>query len=90
MHSAGLIATASGEALSGDLLSVTRSWMSVLYFAAEGQFSTAMKFYLEAGVVATDFFSTPVPRSLYDDQVCQKVLRVVYLDHRCHVICVMR
>ncbi|PVD21213.1 hypothetical protein C0Q70_19382 [Pomacea canaliculata] len=35
---------------------------------AEGQFSTAIKFYLEAGVVATDFFSTPVPRSLYDDQ----------------------
>nr|KAG5712950.1 hypothetical protein BaRGS_021744 [Batillaria attramentaria] len=38
-----------------------------IYFV-ENQFSTAMKFYLEAGVVATDFFSTPVPHSLYDDQ----------------------
>ena len=46
--------------------------ISVPCFTAEGQFSTAMKFYLEAGVVATDFFSMPVSRSLYDDQVCQK------------------
>lgn len=28
-----------------------------------------MKFYMESGVVASDFFSIAVPKSLYDDQV---------------------
>ena len=28
-----------------------------------------MKFYLEAGVVASEFFSSAVPKSVYDDQV---------------------
>ena len=28
-----------------------------------------MKYYLQAGVVATDFFSEPVPRDVFDDQV---------------------
>lgn len=28
-----------------------------------------MKFYMEAGVVASDFFSSAVPKSIYEDQV---------------------
>ena len=37
--------------------------------AAHGQFAQALKYYLEAGVVATDFFSEPVPKTIYDDTV---------------------
>ncbi|KAK7115409.1 integrator complex subunit 8-like [Littorina saxatilis] len=52
-------------------------------YYAESQFPTAMKFYLEAGVVATDFFSTPAPRSLYDDQVYRRMIKCCsYLQ--CH------
>ncbi|KAL8569201.1 hypothetical protein ACOMHN_051881 [Nucella lapillus] len=52
------------------------SWLCTqadIYFVA-GQYSTAMKFYLEAGVVATQFFSLPVTRSLYDEKVYRKMM----------------
>ena len=48
-------------------------WYHILFWiAANGQYSSAMKFYMEAGVVASDFFSSAVPKSIYDDQVCRK------------------
>ncbi|XP_076470196.1 integrator complex subunit 8-like isoform X2 [Babylonia areolata] len=52
------------------------SWLRTqadIYYG-EGQYSTAMKFYLEAGVVATQFFSLPVTRNLYDDKVYRRMI----------------
>lgn len=40
-----------------------------IHLTANGQYSSAMKFYMEAGVVASDFFSSAVPKSIYEDQV---------------------
>lgn len=40
-----------------------------IHMTANGQYSSAMKFYMEAGVVASDFFSSAVPKSIYEDQV---------------------
>lgn len=61
------------------------SWLRTqadLYFV-EGQYSTAMKFFLEAGVVATDFFTCPVPRSIYDNTVYRRMIKCCsYLQ--CH------
>ena len=37
--------------------------------SAHGQYSQALKYYLEVGVVCTDYFSLPVTKSVYDDQV---------------------
>ncbi|KAK6184710.1 hypothetical protein SNE40_007123 [Patella caerulea] len=53
-----------------------------IYFA-HNQYSSAMKYYLECGVVATDYFSSPVPKTLYDDQVYRKMIKCCsYLQ--CH------
>lgn len=61
------------------------SWLRTqadIYFV-EGQHSTAVKFYLEAGVVATDFFTCPVPRSIFDDVVYRRLIKCCsYLQ--CH------
>ncbi|KAJ8302723.1 hypothetical protein KUTeg_019119 [Tegillarca granosa] len=42
---------------------------------ANGQYSPAMKYYMEAGVVASDFFSSAVPKSIYDDQVYRRMIK---------------
>jgi len=61
------------------------SWLRIqadMYFV-EGQHSTAMKFYLEAGVVATDFFTCPVPKTIYDDSIYRRMIKCCsYLQ--CH------
>nr|XP_022337358.1 integrator complex subunit 8-like isoform X5 [Crassostrea virginica] len=61
------------------------SWLRTqadIYFA-NGQYSSAMKFYMEAGVVASDFFSSAVPKSIYDDQVYKRMIKCCsYLQ--CH------
>ncbi|XP_013078928.2 integrator complex subunit 8-like isoform X1 [Biomphalaria glabrata] len=61
------------------------SWLRTqadIYFA-HGQFATAIKYYLEAGVVATDFFTCPVPRTVYDDLILRKMIKCCsYLQ--CH------
>ena len=51
--------------------------MTYEYVSANNQYSPAMKFYMEAGVVASDFFSTAVPKSLYDDQVSVTVILLI-------------
>ncbi|XP_064641548.1 integrator complex subunit 8-like [Lineus longissimus] len=42
---------------------------------ANAQYGPALKFYLEAGVVSSDFFTTVVPMIVYDDQVYKKMMR---------------
>ncbi|KAK3086111.1 hypothetical protein FSP39_013715 [Pinctada imbricata] len=50
---------------------------------ANSQYSPAMRYYLEAGVVASDFFSSAVPKSIYDDQVYRRMIKCCsYLQ--CH------
>lgn len=46
-------------------------WYDDVDISANGQYSPAMKYYMEAGVVASDFFSSAVPKSIYDEQVSQ-------------------
>lgn len=53
------------------------SWLRTqadIYFV-QNQYASAIKFYLEAGVVATDFFTCPVPRSIYDDNVLRRMIK---------------
>ncbi|XP_061162526.1 integrator complex subunit 8-like isoform X1 [Saccostrea echinata] len=61
------------------------SWLRTqadIHFA-NGQYSPALKFYMEAGVVASDFFSSAVPKSIYDDQVYKRMIKCCsYLQ--CH------
>lgn len=61
------------------------SWLRTqadIHFA-NNQFSPAMKYYMEAGVVASDFFSSAVPKSIYDDQVYRRMVKCCsYLQ--CH------
>lgn len=61
------------------------SWLRTqadIHFA-NNQYSPAMKYYMEAGVVASDFFSIAVPKSLYDDQVYKRMIKCcLYLQ--CH------
>ncbi|XP_021343863.1 integrator complex subunit 8-like isoform X2 [Mizuhopecten yessoensis] len=61
------------------------SWLRTqadIHFA-NNQFSPAMKYYMEAGVVASDFFSSAVPKSIYEDQVYRRMVKCcTYLQ--CH------
>lgn len=61
------------------------SWLRTqadIHFA-NNQYSPAMKYYMEAGVVASDFFSSAVPKSIYDDQVYRRMVKCCsYLQ--CH------
>lgn len=61
------------------------SWLRTqadIHFA-NNQYSPAMKFYMEAGVVASDFFSIAVPKSLYDDIIYKRMIKCcLYLQ--CH------
>ncbi|KAH9503515.1 Integrator complex subunit 8 [Bulinus truncatus] len=61
------------------------SWLRTqadIYFV-QGQYATAIKYYLEAGVVATDFFTCPVPKSVYDDIILRRMIKCCsYLQ--CH------
>ena len=50
---------------------------------AEGAYATAMRFYLEAGLVATDFFTCPVPKQVYDDMVYRRMIRCCQ-QMQCH------
>lgn len=50
---------------------------------AEGAHATAMRFYLEAGLVATDFFTCPVPKQVYDDTVYRRMIRCCQ-QMQCH------
>lgn len=44
-----------------------------------------MKFYMEAGVVASDFFSSAVPKSIYEDQVRM----TYYIQHWGTTLCLL-
>ncbi|XP_041376535.1 integrator complex subunit 8-like [Gigantopelta aegis] len=61
------------------------SWLRTqadIYFA-NSQYSSAMKYYLEAGVVATDFFTRPFTKTTFDDQIYRKMIKCCsYLQ--CH------
>lgn len=58
-----------------------RTQADLLY--ANNQYSAAMKFYMEAGIVSSDFFSNAVPKSIYDDTVYRKMMKCCsYLQ--CH------
>ncbi|XP_074646480.1 integrator complex subunit 8-like isoform X2 [Tubulanus polymorphus] len=53
------------------------SWLRTqadIYFA-NAQYTPALRYYLEAGVVASDFFTIPVPKSVYDDQIYKNMIR---------------
>ncbi|XP_048254993.1 integrator complex subunit 8-like isoform X2 [Haliotis rufescens] len=62
-----------------------QSWLRTqadIYFA-QNQYSAAMKLYLEVAVVSTDFFSRPVPKSVFDDQIYRRMMKCCsYLQ--CH------
>ncbi|CAI9737955.1 Hypothetical predicted protein [Octopus vulgaris] len=50
---------------------------------AHNQYSCAMKYYLEAGLAASNYFSIPVPHPIYDEQVYRKMIKCCsYLQ--CH------
>ncbi|KAH3776817.1 hypothetical protein DPMN_178250 [Dreissena polymorpha] len=52
-------------------------------FPANNQYSAAMKFYMEAGIVSSEFFANAVPKSIYDDNVYRKMMKCCsYLQ--CH------
>ena len=52
-------------------------------FPANNQYSAAMKFYMEAGIVSSEFFANAVPKSIYDDPVYRKMMKCCsYLQ--CH------
>ncbi len=40
-----------------------------LLLSAHNQYSQALKYYLQAGVVSTDFFSEPITKNVYDETV---------------------
>ncbi|KAK2180481.1 hypothetical protein NP493_441g02001 [Ridgeia piscesae] len=59
------------------------SWLRTqadIYYA-HGQYAQALKFYLEVGVLTTDFFTQPVTKNTFDDQVavlCQFLDEIDY------------
>ncbi|KAL4235107.1 Integrator complex subunit 8 [Mactra antiquata] len=58
-----------------------RTQADLLY--ANNQYSAAMKFYMESGIVSSDFFANAVPKSIYDDNVYRKMMKCCsYLQ--CH------
>ncbi|XP_052232810.1 integrator complex subunit 8-like isoform X2 [Dreissena polymorpha] len=58
-----------------------RTQADLLY--ANNQYSAAMKFYMEAGIVSSEFFANAVPKSIYDDNVYRKMMKCCsYLQ--CH------
>ena len=57
--------------------------MHIFFSLANNQFSAALKFYMEAGIVSSDFFANAVPKSIYDDSVYRKLMKCCsYLQ--CH------
>ncbi|KAL3858729.1 hypothetical protein ACJMK2_008987 [Sinanodonta woodiana] len=61
--------------------SLLRTQADIYY--AHSQYSAAMKFYMEAGAVASDFFANAVPKGIYDDQMYRKMMKCCsYLQ--CH------
>lgn len=71
-----------GLALSGVVhhaLSVQHhnvSWLQTLgdIYLDSGNYSSALRCYLEAGAVSSLFFNSPVPSSVWDDQVYRKMV----------------
>ncbi|GAB1602023.1 integrator complex subunit 8-like [Argonauta hians] len=61
------------------------SWLRTqadIHFA-HNQYSSAMKYYLEAGLASSNYFSIPVPNPIYDEQVYRKMIKCCsYLQ--CH------
>ncbi|XP_013381432.1 integrator complex subunit 8-like [Lingula anatina] len=53
------------------------SWLKTqadLHFA-HAQYSGAMHCYMEAALVASDYFSRPVPKTILDDQVYKRLIK---------------
>lgn len=42
---------------------------------AKKQFGSALKFYLQAALVSTQFFETPIPRAIWTDQVYRRCIK---------------
>lgn len=61
------------------------SWLRIqadIYYA-HNQYNAAMKYYLEAGVVSSNYFAIPVPHPIYDEAVYKKMIKCCsYLQ--CH------
>ncbi|KAI0221716.1 Integrator complex subunit 8 [Lamellibrachia satsuma] len=64
------------------------SWLRTqadIYYA-HGQYAQALKFYLEVGVLTTDFFTQPVTKNTYDDQIYKHMIKCCsYLQCHTHV-----
>jgi len=39
-------------------------------YSAQGNYCQALHYFLELGIVTTDFFTEPVTKNIYNDQVC--------------------
>ena len=48
-----------------------------------GHHAMALKYYLEAAIVVTDFFSQPVPRAVIDDHVYRRMIKCC-IHLQCH------
>ncbi|KAK3532579.1 hypothetical protein QTP86_024150 [Hemibagrus guttatus] len=62
-----------------------QSWLITqadIYFVTN-QYSAAMHYYLQAGMVCSDFFTKPVPPDVYTDQVLKRMIKCCSLLN-CH------
>uniref|UniRef100_A0A8C4ZYJ9 INTS8 TPR repeats domain-containing protein n=1 Tax=Gadus morhua TaxID=8049 RepID=A0A8C4ZYJ9_GADMO len=62
-----------------------QSWLITqadIYFGTD-QYSAALHFYLQAGVVCSDFFTRPVPPEVYNDQVLKRMIKCCSMMN-CH------
>uniref|UniRef100_A0A8C5BGL6 INTS8 TPR repeats domain-containing protein n=1 Tax=Gadus morhua TaxID=8049 RepID=A0A8C5BGL6_GADMO len=62
-----------------------QSWLITqadIYFVTS-QYSAALHFYLQAGVVCSDFFTRPVPPEVYNDQVLKRMIKCCSMMN-CH------
>ncbi|XP_035680270.1 integrator complex subunit 8-like [Branchiostoma floridae] len=61
------------------------SWLKTqadLSYAA-GQYSAALRFYLQAGMVCSDYFTHQVPKGVYDEQVYKRMIKCCK-ELQCH------
>ncbi|XP_066992327.2 integrator complex subunit 8 [Anabrus simplex] len=53
------------------------SWLKLMADLnfVNGHYAVALKFYLEVGILVSDFFSQPLPRSMMDDHVYRRMIK---------------
>ncbi len=54
-----------------------------LYLPANANYSQALKYYLQLGVAMTDYFSKPVTKNIYDDNVSIEWIKTKYAQLEC-------